>query len=89
MHSAIRAVGPGEPSNRDLERFRERAAAVEAEFRSALSMVENLHWRSQMTAGPLSQHIANEARGADLIVAALEPGERIFLLRMTSKSAIS
>ena len=71
--------GPGEPNSRDLERFRERAAALEAEFRSALSMVENLHWRSQMTAGPLAQHIANEARSADLIVAGLEPGERIFL----------
>ncbi len=79
MHSAIRAVGPGEPNNRDLDRFRERAAALEAEFRSALPMVESLHWRSQMTAGPLSQHIANEARGADLIVAALEPRERIFM----------
>ena len=78
-HSAIRAVGPGEPNNRDLDRFRERAAALEAEFRSALSMVESLHWRSQMTAGPLSQHIANEARGADLIVATLEPREHIFL----------
>ncbi|HKI15975.1 MAG TPA: universal stress protein, partial [Roseiarcus sp.] len=33
MHSAIRAVGPGEPNNRDLDRFRERAAALEAEFR--------------------------------------------------------
>ena len=79
MHSAIMAVGPGEPHDHDLDKFRERAAALEAEFRSALSMVESLHWRSQMTAGPLSQHIANEARGADLIVAALEPGERIFL----------
>ena len=79
MHSAVMAVGPAEPKNRDLDRFRERSAALEAEFRSALSMVENLHWRSQMTAGPLFQHFANEARGADLIVAALEPGERILL----------
>ncbi len=78
-HSAIMAAGPGKPYNRDLDRFRERSAALEAEFRSALSMVESLHWRSQMTAGPLSHHIANEARSADLIVAALEPGERIFL----------
>jgi nucleotide-binding universal stress UspA family protein len=77
--SAIKGVGPGEPHDHDLDKFRERAAALEAEFRSALSMVESLHWRSQMTAGPLSHHIANEARGADLIVAALEPGEHIFL----------
>jgi nucleotide-binding universal stress UspA family protein len=78
IRSPIRAVGPGEPRDRYLQRFRERTAAVEAEFRSSLSMVENLQWRSQMTAGPLSQQIANEARGADLIVAALEPEERIF-----------
>ena len=79
MHSAIMAIGPGEPPDRDIEKFRERAAPLEAEFRSALSMVEDLQWRSQMTAGPASQHIADEARGVDLIVAAAEPGERIFL----------
>ena len=78
MRSAIMAVGPGEPPDRDVEKFRERAAVLEAEFRSALSMVEDLQWRSQMTAGPPSEHIANDARGADLIVAAAEPGGRIF-----------
>jgi nucleotide-binding universal stress UspA family protein len=31
-----------------------------------------------MTAGPPSHHVANEARGVDLIVAAAELGERIF-----------
>jgi nucleotide-binding universal stress UspA family protein len=78
MHSAIMAVGPGEPPDRDLEKFRERAAALEAEFRSALSTVEDLQWRSRMTSGPPSQHIANDARGVDLIVVAAEPGEGIF-----------
>jgi nucleotide-binding universal stress UspA family protein len=78
MRSAIMAVGPGEPPDRDVEKFRERAAALEAEFRSALSMVKDLQWRSQMTAGPPSEHIANDARGADLIVAAAESGDRIF-----------
>ena len=79
MHSAVMAIGPGESPDRDLEKFRERAAPLEAEFRSALSMVEDLQWRSEMTAGPASQHIADEARGVDLIVAAAEPGEPIFL----------
>jgi nucleotide-binding universal stress UspA family protein len=79
MHSAVMATGPSESPDHDLEKFRERAAPLEAEFRSALSMVEDLQWRSQMTAGPASQHIADEARGVDLIVAAAEPGERIFL----------
>ncbi len=77
-HSAIMAIGPGEPPDRDLEKFRERAAATETEFRAALSMVEDLQWRSQMTAGPPSQHVGTEARGVDLIVAAAEPEERIF-----------
>ena len=78
MRSAIMAVGPGEPPDRDLEKFRERAAALEAEFRFALPTIENIQWRSQMTAGPPSQHIANDARGVDLIVAAAETGERVF-----------
>ena len=78
LNAAIGAVGPGEPRDRDLDQFRERAADAEAEFRSALPNVENLQWRSQMTAGPISLHFANEARGVDLIIAALEPGERLF-----------
>ena len=78
MHPAIMMTGPSESPSRDLDNFRERAGALEAEFRSALSMVEDLQWRSQMTAGPPSQHLASEAGGVDLIVAAAEPGERIF-----------
>jgi nucleotide-binding universal stress UspA family protein len=78
MGSPIMAVGPGEPPDRHLDKFRERSAAVEIEFRSALSMVEDPQWRSQMTAGLPSHHVANEARAADVIVATVEPGERIF-----------
>ena len=78
-HSAVTAIGPGEPRGRDLEKFRERAATAEAEFRSALSMVKDLQWRPQMIAGPSSQHIADQARGVDLIVAHAEIGEPIFL----------
>jgi nucleotide-binding universal stress UspA family protein len=78
LHSSIMAIGPGEPGGREFDKFRERAAQLAAEFRSALSAVDNLQWRAQMTAGPTSQHVANEARAADLIVAAVEPGERVF-----------
>ena len=78
LHSSIMAVGPGEPRGREFDKFRECVARVEAEFRSTLSAVGNLQWRSQITAGPASQHVANEARAADLIVAAVEPGERVF-----------
>jgi nucleotide-binding universal stress UspA family protein len=79
LHASITAIGPGEPRGREFEKFRERAAAVEAEFRSGLSGVDNLQWRSPMTAGPPSQHVAGEARAADLIVAAAGPGERVLL----------
>jgi nucleotide-binding universal stress UspA family protein len=78
MHSSIMAIGPGEPRDHEPDKFRERAEVLEAEFRTALSMVSNLRWRAQMTAGPTSQYVANEARAADLLVAAVEPGERIF-----------
>lgn len=78
LHSSIMAIGPGEPRGREFEKFQERAAAVEAEFRSALSGVDNLQWRSQMTAGPASEPVASEARAADLIITAVEPGERMF-----------
>lgn len=78
LHSSIMAIGPEEPRGREFEKFRERAAAIEAEFRSTLSGVDNLQWRSQVTAGPASEPAAGEARAADLIVAMLEPGERMF-----------
>ena len=78
LHLSMMAVGPGEPRGREFEKFGERAAAAEAEFRSALSRASNLQWRSHMTAGPASQLAANEARAADLIVAAVEPGEPVF-----------
>ena len=78
LHSTIMAIGPGEPRGREFDKFRERAAAAETEFRSALSGVDNLQWRSQVTAGPASVPAASEARAADLIVAAIEPGERMF-----------
>jgi hypothetical protein len=66
----LAAVGQGEPRGREFDKFREHAAVVEAEFRSALSGVNNLHWRSQMTAGPASQPAADDARAADPVVAA-------------------
>jgi nucleotide-binding universal stress UspA family protein len=76
MHSSILAVGPGEPRGHELDKFRERLAVLEAEFRSALSIVTNLQWRAQMTAGPTSHYLAAEARAADLLVANSEAVDR-------------
>jgi nucleotide-binding universal stress UspA family protein len=70
MHSSVLAIGPGEPRGHELDKFRERLAIVEAEFRSVLSMINNLEWRAQMTAGPTSHYLADQARAADLLVAA-------------------
>ncbi len=78
LRLSMKAIGPGEPRGRDFERFRERAAAAEREFRSALSGTSNLQWRLHVTAGPPSQLAADQARAADLIVAAAEPGGRVF-----------
>ena len=76
MHSSFLAVGPGEPRGHELDKFRERVAIVEREFRSALSTVNNLLWRAEITAGPTSHYLANQARAADLLVAASESGSR-------------
>jgi nucleotide-binding universal stress UspA family protein len=69
MQPSILAIGPGEPRGHELDKFRERLAVLEAEFRSALSIVNDLQWRAQMTAGPTSHYLAAEARAADLLVA--------------------
>ena len=65
-----------EPRGHELDKFRERLAVIEAEFRSALSIVNNLQWRAQMTAGPTSHYLAAEARAADLLVANSESDDR-------------
>jgi nucleotide-binding universal stress UspA family protein len=67
-HLASRGAGPFEPHQHDLHMFRERAAAAETEFRAALSKVTNLDWRPSLTLGPSSEHVAKEARSADLVV---------------------
>jgi len=41
MHPAVLAIGPGEPRGHELDKFRERLAVLEAEFRSALSIVND------------------------------------------------
>jgi nucleotide-binding universal stress UspA family protein len=76
MRPSILAVGPGEPRGHELDKFRERVAIAEREFRSALSTVNNLLWRAEITAGPTSHYLANQARAADLLVAASESNNR-------------
>jgi nucleotide-binding universal stress UspA family protein len=78
-HLASRGAGPFEPHQHDLHMFRERAAAAEREFRAALSKVPNLDWRSSLTLGPACEHVANEARSADLVVLPAVRHDRLHL----------
>ena len=78
IHAYIKGAGPGEPPEHDLHKFKERCSAAEQEFRAALSKVETLEWRTQMTFGPAYEHVANEARAADLVIAPLDRHERFF-----------
>jgi nucleotide-binding universal stress UspA family protein len=64
--------GLREPHEHDAVRFMELASAAETEFRKALSQIESLDWRTQLTFGPAYEHVANEARSADLVIAPLD-----------------
>lgn len=77
-HATIGGAGPCEPREHDLQKFKERSSAAEQEFRAALSKVEALDWRAKMTLGPAYVHVANEARAADLVVAPVDPRDRLF-----------
>ena len=76
--ASIRGAGPAEPQQHDLRRFAEQAAAAEEEFRGALADAERLEWRTKMTFGPAYEQVANEARGADLVVALIDGHDRLF-----------
>lgn len=77
-HRSPMNSGPREPRQHDLAKFVDQTTAAEAEFRSALGKVADLQWRSQLTFGPVYEFVANEARGADLVVVAHDPGDHIF-----------
>ncbi len=78
-HANIRGAGPFEPHDYDPRRFTEQAAVAEQEFRTALSRVETLDWRMQMTFGPAYEYVADEARCADLVIASIDVRDRTFL----------
>ncbi len=77
-HAFIRGAGPCEPHQHGLRKFAEVAAAAEDEFRKALAGIEKLEWRTQMTFGPAYEHVANEARIADLVIAPADRHETFF-----------
>jgi nucleotide-binding universal stress UspA family protein len=71
-HVHARVMGPAEPPEHDLQAFMERASVIEMEFRSALSDIDRLDWRPHLIVGPAFEHVANEARGADLVIASID-----------------
>jgi len=76
--ASIRGAGPCEPHQHNLRKFAEHAAVAEDEFRKALANVDRLEWRTKMTFGPAYEHVANEARIADLVIAPVDGHEKLF-----------
>ena len=74
----VRGAGPFEPQDHDPRKLLAQAAEAEQEFRAALSGVESLQWRVQMTFGPAYEYVADEARCADLVIAPLDGRDRAF-----------
>lgn len=76
----------GELMQLDRDEDEREMREAEAEFRTALAgAAGRLDWRSSVTCFPLSEHIAREARAADLIVTSPDRGGVAFeLTRRTS-----
>jgi nucleotide-binding universal stress UspA family protein len=74
-HVHARVMGPAEPPEHDVQAFQERASVIEMEFRSALSDIDKLDWRRRLIVGPAFEHVANEARAADLVIASTDRHE--------------
>lgn len=54
----------------DIEDLKKTIEATEAQFRVALQGIAPLEWRSSFSFDPLADYVANEARGADLVITA-------------------
>ena len=64
--------GPLEPIEHDSRKFKDLAAQAESEFRAALGDIKRLEWREMLTAGPVHEHVAEQARSADLVVSGID-----------------
>lgn len=64
----------GELIEQDRKAIDREMKDAESEFRSILGeRIENLEWRSIVTYDPLSEHVAREARSADLVLTSVDP----------------
>ncbi|MGD0719730.1 MAG: universal stress protein [Roseiarcus sp.] len=65
---------PQELVEQDREAIKNSVKLAEEEFRTALAgRASGLRWRSSIMFGPLSDYIADEARGADLLLISGDP----------------
>lgn len=65
----------GEAIKQERQQIKEKFAAAERQFRSALQdQVKGLEWRSAISDGPLADYIAQQARAADLIITGRDIG---------------
>jgi nucleotide-binding universal stress UspA family protein len=70
---------PGELIQQDREQREKELAEAEAEFNDALrTRVRSLDWRSAVTDEPLSDYLAREARGADLLITGVDKNVSVF-----------
>ena len=76
MHLSARPVGPTEPHEHEVHKFRECADAAEQEFRQVFPETASLAWRAQLTFGPASEFVAHEARAVDLLVVTNDAKDR-------------
>jgi nucleotide-binding universal stress UspA family protein len=64
---------PAKLFEEDRKQIAVQLKAAEAEFRAALqARAGHLEWRSRTTMSPLSNHLAREARGADLVLVGVD-----------------
>ena len=63
----------------DLDEMDKELKVAEFEFRNALhGRATSLRWKQQMTVNPLADYIAQEARGADLILTGVDRNSNLF-----------
>ncbi len=73
MRPSALGVGPSEPHDHELDKFKEWAGTAEQEFRDHFAGGRAVEWRAQLTFGPAYEFVAKEARSVDLVIAATQP----------------
>jgi len=76
---------PADLIEEDRKQLEKEIKVTEAEFRNVLqARIRTLEWRSAVTFGALSEYIAREARGADLVITGPGSGGRLDTARFVN-----